>query len=87
MFSTARDLATGAVRTLTGRRTDRSEAARKAAATRERDAQQRSDAARRAAETRRENAAARSEAAQRGARTRRQRDERVEAMTEATREE
>ena len=89
MLSNAKNLITGTVgtvaRVVTGAPDARSEAAQKAARTRERDAEKRSAAAQKAAETRKAKASARSAAAKQAARTRRQRDARVEAMVEATR--
>jgi hypothetical protein len=67
MIATAKNLITTAVRRVTGSSAARSDAAAKAAATRQR------------------NARARSAAAKRAAQTRRQRDDRVDAMVEATR--
>lgn len=64
----------------------RRQAATKAAATRKQAAARRSETARKAAATRKANAQQRSASAKRAARTRTQRDERVEAMVDATRE-
>jgi hypothetical protein len=88
MFKSAHNLVTGTVggvlRTITGGGDGRSEAARKAAATRRQEAAKRSQSAQRAAQTREANAAKRSASAKRAARTRKQRDDRVAAMVEAT---
>ena len=64
----------------------RSVAATKAAATRKREAAARSESARKAAATRKANARERSASAKRAARTRSQRDARVEAMVDATKD-
>jgi hypothetical protein len=86
MIQTAKNLVTGVVRTVTGAgRNPREEAAQKAADTRSRTAAARSQAAQKAAQTRKQNAAQRSATAKKAARTRKQRDERVDAMVEATR--
>ena len=86
MIGTARNLVSGVVRTITGTKENpRTEAAQKAAATREREAAKRSAAAKKAAGTRKAKAAQRSATAKKAARTRKQRDDRVEAMVEATR--
>jgi hypothetical protein len=84
MLSTAKNLVTGAVKTVTGG-SDRSAAAEKAAATRKAQAAKRSAAAKKAAETRKSQADKRSASAKRAARTRKQRDDRVAAMRDATR--
>ena len=84
MIPNPKSLITSVVRTVTGG-PDRSEAAAKAAATRKQKANARSAAAARAAETRKRKAAARSATARKAAQTRKQRDDRVEAMVEATR--
>ena len=86
MLGTAKNLVTGVVRTVTGTNENpRTDAAQKAAATRSREAAKRSEAARKAAQTRKAKAAQRSATAKKAARTRKQRDDRVEAMVEATR--
>ena len=82
MLTKARQLITGV---LGGSGADRSAAAQKAAQTRKAEADKRSQASKRAAETRKANAAKRSQASKRAAQTRKQRDDRVEAMVEATR--
>jgi hypothetical protein len=88
MIGTARRLAGAVAGRLTGG-DDRSAAA-KAAETRKRNERRRSDAAKRSAATRKADAQARSDAAKRGAKTRarkaEQREARVDAMVEATRE-
>ena len=86
MLRTARNLVTGVVRTITGTNDNpRAEAAQKAAATRSRQAAKRSESAQKAAQTRKANAAQRSATAKKAARTRKQRDDRVQAMVDATR--
>lgn len=79
MLNTIKNLA-GAV---LGGDDSRSEAAKKAAVTREKNAKQRSAAAKKAAATRTANAKQRSAAAKRGATTRSRRKARVDAMVDA----
>ena len=97
MFTTARNLISGAATTAQGVATgvigrvtgsnkksaSRVAAARKAATTRRKKADSRSASAKKAAATRRKNAATRSTTAKRGAKTRSQRDSRVSAMKDA----
>ena len=89
MLSRVQTLIAGTAKTVLkpvvgGATDDRTEAARKAAATRRADADKRKRAAQRAAETRRKNSAKRSASAKRAATTRKQRDARVQAMVDAT---